>query len=43
MEKEQKVTFWILIIFGIIYFSIMIPANLTGAETAEMLEVFEVD
>ena len=43
MEKEQKVTFWILIIFGIIYFCIMIPANLTGAETAEMLEVFEVD
>ncbi len=39
----QKLTFWILVLIGIIYFCAMIPFNLTGAETPEMLEVFEVD
>ena len=43
LQKAQRLTFGILVIVGIIYFCLMIPANLTGAETAEMLEVFEVD
>lgn len=36
-------TFWILVVIGILYFCALIPFNLTGAETPEMLEVFEVD
>ena len=43
MERKQKTTLWILIVIGVIWFAAMIPANLTGAETPEMLEVFEVD
>ncbi|MHC1773154.1 MAG: hypothetical protein AB9907_15765 [Flexilinea sp.] len=43
MEKTQKNTFFILLILGLIYFCLMIPANLTGAKTPEMLAVFEVD
>ncbi len=39
----RKLTLWILSLIGIIYFCAMIPFNLTGAETPEMLEVFEVD
>lgn len=41
--RKQKTTVWILILLGLIYFCALIPANLTGAETPEMLEVFEVD
>lgn len=32
-----------MVLIGLIYFCVLIPANLTGAETPEMLEVFEVD
>ena len=39
----RKLTLWILVLIGIVYFCAMIPFNLTGAETPEMLEVFEVD
>lgn len=42
-KKKQYITLGILCIAGILYFCLMIPANLTGSETAEMLEVFEVD
>ncbi len=43
LNKEQKRTLLILAVIGILCFCALIPANLTGAETAEMLEVFEVD
>ena len=46
MKREmtgQRLTFWILAVIGILYFCALIPFNLTGAETPEMLEVFEVD
>lgn len=39
----QKNSISIIILIGLVYFCALIPANLTGAETAEMLEVFEVD
>ena len=42
-QETRKLTFWILILIGVLYFCAMIPFNLTGAETPEMLEVFEVD
>lgn len=42
-EPSQRLTFWILVLIGAVYFCAMIPFNLTGAETAEMLAVFEVD
>ena len=41
--NKKKTTVWILILIGILCFCALIPANLTGAETPEMLEVFEVD
>ena len=41
--NKKKTTVWILILIGILCFCTLIPANLTGAETPEMLEVFEVD
>ena len=40
---SQRLTFWILVVIGLLYFCALIPFNLTGAETPEMLEVFEVD
>ena len=43
MNQKQKLTFLILTVIGLFYFCAMIPANLTGAKTPEMLEVFEVD
>ena len=43
VKGNQKTTLLILIFISILYFCVMIPANLTGAETPEMLEVFEVD
>ncbi len=43
LNTEQKRTLLILVIIGVLYFCALIPANLTGAETADMLEVFEVD
>lgn len=39
----KKKTVWILIVIGVIYFCAMIPGNLTGAGTPDMLELFEVD
>ena len=42
-KNQEKICFLLIIAIGIIYFCAMIPANLTGAETPEMLEVFEVD
>ena len=39
----KKTSLFFLVLLGVIYFCIMIPFNLTGAETPEMLEVFEVD
>ena len=42
-DHSKKTTLIILILIGILYFCALIPANLTGAETPEMLEVFEVD
>ena len=41
--RVQKTTILILVLISILYFCVMIPANLTGSETPEMLEVFEVD
>lgn len=41
--KSKKKTLFLLALIGLIYFCTLIPANLTGAETPEMLEVFEVD
>lgn len=43
MDKKQRKTFWILLIIGFLWFVCMIPANLTGAVTPDMLEIFEVD
>ena len=43
LNTEQKRTLLILVIIGVLYFCALIPANLTGAETADMLDVFEVD
>ena len=42
-HKTEQNVLWTLVLIGIIYFCMMIPVNLTGAETPEMLEVFEVD
>ena len=42
-KKVQRLTFWVLVLMGGLYFCALIPANRTGAETAEMLAVFEVD
>ncbi len=42
-KNSRKITVGILILIGVLYFLILIPANLTGSETAEMLEIFEVD
>ena len=42
-RNTQKLTFWILTAIGVLYFCALIPANLTGAETPDMLAVFEVD
>lgn len=41
-NNEQKTVF-IFILIGLLCFCSLIPANLTGAETPEMLGVFEVD
>ena len=41
--SKKKTTVWLMILIGVLYFLCFIPANLTGAETPEMLEVFEVD
>lgn len=43
MDKTQRTSFFIILAIGIIYFAAMIPFTLSGAETPEMLEVFEVD
>lgn len=43
MDTAQRKTLWIILILGLIYFCLMIPANLTGAKDPEMLSVFEVD
>lgn len=43
LNKEQKRTLRMLVIIGVLYFCALIPCNLTGAETADMLDVFEVD
>lgn len=43
LNQDRKRTLLILVIIGILYFCALIPANLTGAETADMLDVFEVD
>ena len=42
-NKNRRNTVWVLVLIGILYFCAMIPANLTGAETPEMLAVFAVD
>ena len=42
-HKNRRITFCILAVIGLLYFCALIPFNLTGAETPEMLEVFEVD
>ncbi len=43
MEKDQKKTGIALLIIGLLYFCLMIPANQTGAKTLQMLSIFEVD
>ena len=43
MSSNQRRTFFILIIIGLIYFLAFIPPNLTGARDANMLSVFEAD
>ena len=42
-KKVQRLTVWVLVLIGGLDFCALIPANRTGAETAEMLAVFEVD
>ena len=41
--KRKKKTILFLALLSLLYFCALIPANLIGAETPEMLEVFEVD
>lgn len=41
--RSEQLPLFLLILLGVMYFCLMIPFNLTGAETPEMLEVFEVD
>ena len=43
INQTQKKVFTLLALLGVLYFCALIPFNLTGAETPEMLEVFEVD
>lgn len=43
MEKNQRITCAFIILIGLVYFCLLIPANLTGAADPEMLSVFEVD
>ncbi len=43
MEKNQRITCGFIILIGLVYFCLLIPANLTGAADPEMLSVFEVD
>lgn len=43
MGKAEKTTLIWMFLIGAIIFLLMIPANMTGAKTAEMLSVFEVD
>ncbi len=46
MDKEgntRRLTAFLMALIGALYFCALIPYNLTGAETPEMLEVFEVD
>ena len=43
MEKNQRTTCAFIILIGLVYFCLLIPANLTGAADPEMLSVFEVD
>ncbi len=41
--NTRRLTLFLLALIGVLYFCALIPFNLTGAETPEMLEVFEVD
>jgi hypothetical protein len=43
MEKNQRITCAFIILIGLVYFCLLIPANLTGAADPEMLSVFEVE
>lgn len=43
MSKAEKTTLKWMFLIGVMIFLLMIPANMTGAKTAEMLSVFEVD
>lgn len=43
MTKQQKLIFWLLILFSLIIFGVFIIPNLTGAKDAAMLSAFEHD
>lgn len=43
MSASQKRTALILFLLGLVYWVIFIPANLQGAQNADMLAIFEVD
>jgi hypothetical protein len=43
MDRNQKTTFLILSLIGLIYFTVFIFPNLTGARDATMLSVFQHD
>jgi hypothetical protein len=43
MDRNQKTTFLILALIGLLYFSVFIFPNLTGARDATMLSVFQHD
>ena len=43
MDRDQKITLSILLVLGVVYFSLFILPNSTGAKDASMLAVFEVD
>ncbi len=42
-QSTRRLTLCLMALIGVLYFCALIPFNLTGAETPEMLEVFEVD
>lgn len=43
MQPQQKKTLTLLLALGLVFFAVFIPANLTGAQDAGMLALFEVD
>lgn len=42
-QPQRSPTVWLLLICSLLYFALLIFPNLTGAQTPEMLAIFEVD